>query len=167
MRLFLAALAVAFMLALPGCGNLSPRQEQEIDNKDGKIGEIENLANSNKLELGTMQSQAEITNSELEKIQHGLANIQNISENKNNGVQILSGNGGLIITIVGALGIVVIFVFAVHYRSEAKKYEKTADMLAQRIVSWDDPELEDQIFQAAMYTSVEDKVLKLINRHKV
>jgi hypothetical protein len=163
MRLFLATLAVTFMLALPGCGNLSPRQEQEIDNQDGRIGEIENLANSNKLELGTLQSQSEITDSELDKIQQGMLNLQNTNENS--GVQILSGPGGIAIAVITVCGLILL-TSTVHFRGEAKKYEKTADMFAQRIVSWDDPALEDEVFQAAMYTDVEDKVLDLIKRHK-
>jgi len=165
MRLFLAALAVTFMLALPGCGNLSPRQEQEIDNQDGRIGEIENLANSNKLELGTLQTQAEITDSELDKIQHGMLNVQ--TTNENSGVQILSGPGGIVIAIVTVCGLIVLLSSTVHYRGESKKYEKTADVLAQRIVDWEDPELENDVFQAVMNTDIEDRVLKLIKRHQV
>lgn len=161
MKNLILALVAASFLFLPGCGNLSPRQQQEIDNQNGKIGEIESLANSMKLELGKLQSQAEITDSELDRIQQGLANFQ--SNYDNSGVQILSGPGGIIVTLIAILSMSVL---AMHWRSQAKKNEKTADILAERIVSREDPVLEDEVFQAAMYTEVEENVLKLIKKHR-
>jgi len=167
MKLFISLVALSIMLMLPGCGNLSPRdnlsprQQQEIDNQNGRIQEMENMANSMKLELGKLQSQSEIQNSQLEDIQQGLANFQ--SNNENSGVQILSGPGGLIVTFVGLLCVSII---ALSYRSEAKKQEKVANILAERIVRQGDPYLEDQIFQAAMYTDVEEEVLKLVKKHQ-
>jgi hypothetical protein len=161
MKNFILAFITASLLFLPGCGNLSPRQEQEIDNQNGKIGEIENLANSLKAEVGKLQNQAEITDSELDRLQQGLANFQ--STNDNSGVQILSGPGGIIVSLLGILSVSVL---AMHWRSQSKQNEKTADILAERIVSREDPELEDEVFQAAMYTDVEENVLNLIKKHR-
>jgi len=162
MRNYILAMVAICLLALPGCGNLSPRQQQDIGPNEGQIGEIESMANSNKLELGKLQSQSEIQNSKLDKIQQGLANIQNINENT--GVQILSGSGGLIVSLIGILAACVM---VIHYRGEAKKQEKVASMLAERIVSWNEPQLEDEVFQAAMYTDVEENVLNLIKKHQI
>jgi septal ring factor EnvC (AmiA/AmiB activator) len=149
------------LLAAPGCGNLSPRQRQDLDDNQGQIGAVESMANSNKLELGKLQSQAEIQNSKLDKIQQGLANIQSVNENS--GVQILSGPGGLIISLVGILAACVL---VVHYRGQAKQQEKVANMLAERIVSCNDPQLNDEVFRAAMHTNVEENVLHLIKKHQ-
>ena len=153
--------ALAFCLFFAGCGNLSPRMQPKIDNNQGKINELENLANSLKAEIGKLQNQAEISDSELERVQQGLANYQ--SNYQNTGVQIFSGPGGLIITMVGFL---VIGIVAVAYRQEAKRNLKTADILASRIVTQGDPSLTEQVFQAAMYTDVENKILNLIQKHQ-
>ena len=160
-RYFLTIVAALCLLTAQGCGNLSPRQDPEINDNQGQIGQVENMANSNKLELGNLQSQAEIQNSKLDKIQQGLANFQ--STNENSGVQILSGQGGLLISLFTVLAACLMII---HYRGQAQKQEKVANMLAERIVQWDEPQLEDEVFQAAMYTDVEASVLKLMKKHK-
>lgn len=154
-------LIMIFMIVTAiGCGNLSPKLPK-IDNQ-GKINELENLANSLKAEIGKLQNQAEIRDSQLEKVQQGLANYQ--ADHTNNGIQILSGTGGLliagvIIAVVGGL--------AFAYRQEAIRQSKTADVLADRIVSKNDPKLTEQVFQAAMYTDVEENVLNLMKKHQL
>jgi len=160
-RYFLTIVAALCLLTAQGCGNLSPRQDPEINDNQGQIGQVENMANSNKLELGNLQSQAEIQNSKLDKIQQGLTNFQ--STNENSGVQILSGQGGLLISLFTVLAACLMII---HYRGQAQKQEKVANMLAERIVQWDEPQLEDEVFQAAMYTDVEASVLKLMKKHK-
>ena len=156
-----ALIAAACMLFMSVCGNLSPRQEQEIDNQNGRIGEIENLANSMKNDMLNLQSQSDIQNSRLDRIQQGLANFQ--SNYDNSGVQILSGPGGILISVVGILAITVI---AIHYRTIAKKQEKAANILAQSLVEKDDPSLEDHVFQMAMHTDVEEEVLHIMSKHQ-
>jgi len=158
---YLLPLVAFCVLFLSGCGNFSPRQEQEIDNQNGKIGEIENMANSMKAEIGNLKQQNDIQNSQLDRMQQGVVNLQ--SNYDNSGVQILSGPGGLIFSIIAVLAISVI---AVHYRGASKKAEKTADMLAEKIVEMDNPYLEDQVFRAAMYTDVEENVLRVIQKHQ-
>ena len=144
-----ALLLVLLTAFLPGCGNLSPRQDPKIDAPNSKIGEIETMANSMKAEIGKLQTQADIQNSKLEKIQQGLANLQ--INNDNSGVQILSGSGGLMIAF---LAITVGGIIAIYYRRNALLNQKTATMLAERIVSHQDPALDEKVFQAAMYTDV-------------
>jgi predicted PurR-regulated permease PerM len=147
---------------LPGCGNLSPRQQQKIDNQNGKIGEIETMANSMKAEVGNLKANADIQNSKLDRIQNGLANIQaNVeNHNENSGVQILSGSGGLMIIALAIFG----GIMSLYYRYHGKKSEKTANLLAERIVTRNDPVLVDNVFQAAMYSDVEEHVLNLIKK---
>ena len=162
MRNFLFTLiAAACMLSMVGCGNMSPRHQQEIDNQNGKIGEIETIQNGLKNEMLNLKSQSEIQNSRLDRIQQGIANFQ--TNNDNSGVQILSGPGGILVAIVGILAISVI---AVHYRSQAKKQEKTANILAQSLVERNDAALEDHVFQMAMHTEVEEDVLQIMSKHQ-
>lgn len=161
-RLILALLCAASLTWTSGCGNLSPRMQPKIDNQQGKINELENLANSLKAEIGKLQNQAEIQNSQLDRVQQGLANYQ--SNNQNSGVQILSGSGGLLIAL---FGMVFGTIIALAYRTEAKKQEKTANLLAERIVIQNDPELTNQVFQAALYSEIEENVLKLVKKHQL
>lgn len=159
----LTLLLVLFSLFLTGCGNFSPRQRQDIEN-NGKIGEVESMANSLKAEVGKLQSQSDIQNSQLEKVQQGLANLQ--STNENSGVQILSGPGGLTVAVVAVVAIFTLGVMTLYYRRLALIQEKTATILAQRVVEQENPALEDAVFQAAMYTECEENILALIRKHK-
>lgn len=161
-KFFLALVAVVCLGVLPGCGNLSPRQDQEIDNQNGRIGNLENMANSMKAEIGKLQTQTEINGSNIGQMQQGLANVQTNYENS--GVQILSGPGGLIVSILGILGAVVL---VLHYRRVAKVQEKSADLMAQSIVERQDPQLEDNVFRACMHTETEENVLNLIKKHQL
>ena len=94
-------------------------------------------------------------------MQQGLVNNQ--SNFENSGVQILSGPGGLIVTILGLMAAVIM---ALHYRRVAKIQTKTADIMAQSIAERGDPVLEDNVFRACMYTETEENVLNLIKKHK-
>lgn len=162
MKKFLALIAViSMMVVLPGCGNLSPRQEQDIDNKDGRINQLENMANSIKLELGKVQSQNDIQDSKIGQMQQGLLNNQ--SNYENTGVQILSGPGGILVSVVALIGMVII---VLHYRKVAKINEKTADIMAQTIAEMNDPVLEDHVFRACLHTETEESVLQLMRKHK-
>lgn len=158
---YLLPLVAFCALFLSGCGNFSPRQQQEIDNQNGKIGEIENMANSMKAEIGNLKQQNDIQNSQLDRMQQGMVNMQ--SNYDNSGVQILSGPGGLMVFIVTVLSLSIV---AIYYRKSAKQNEKTANMLAEKIVEMDNPYLEDSVFRAAMYTDVEENVLRMMQKHQ-
>lgn len=154
MRIFALILA----LFAVGCGNLSPRDnfspefKQQLNNQNGRIGEIETLQNSIKAEIGRFDGK-------LSQIQQGFAN----SSNQNSGIQILSGPGGLMITLVG---LVCVTMLMLHYRKLSIDNDKISNMLAERIAQREDPELEEQVFQACMYTDVEQKVYSLVTAHK-
>lgn len=160
-RCILALVAAFFLIVLPGCGNLSPRNDQKIDNQNGKIDEIRTNQNGVMAEILSLKNKFDIHDSTISKIQQGMVNLQ--SNNENSGVQILSGPGGLVVAMIGFLALSVI---ALHFRGAAKANEKTANILAEKIVQQDDPALEDSVFQAAMYTDVEENVLNLIKKHK-
>ena len=143
-----------------GCGNLSPRAPR-INNQNGTIEELKNNQNGVIADLETLKNQQDIQNSRLDRIQQGILNLQNIYENS--GVQILSGPGGTIVAIIG-MGCLTIVV--IHYRSKAKEYEKTANILAQKIVLMGDQNIEDSIFKSAMAQRCEGSVLKIFKKQK-
>lgn len=159
-------IALLGSLFVCGCGNLSPRNEQRIDNQDGKIDDIRSNQNGVMAEIGKLKNDAEILNSRLEKVQQGVVNLQSNYESsyENSGVQVFSGPGGIMTAIVGFVCSTIIIL---HYRSVAKKNEKTANILAERIVNQNDPDLEEAVFQAALHTNVEENVLGLIKKHKI
>jgi hypothetical protein len=159
-RAFLALSAIS-ILFFSGCGNLSPRLNPKINNQNGEIQELKNNQNGVIADLEALKNQQEIQNSNLDRIQQGLFNLQNIYENS--GVQILSGPGGIIAAIIG-MGCLTVVVL--HYRSQAKTYEKTANILAEKIVSSGNADLEEEVFKAAMNTKAEEKVLQLIKKQK-
>lgn len=164
-RTILAVTTAAVLIFAPGCGNLSPQAnpklEQKLDNQNGKIGEIDNLQNSMKAEIGKLQTQADIQNSKLDRLQMGLMNLQ--QNNDNHGVQILSGSGGL---VLGGLLIAGLSVVLLHYRSQAKIHEKTADVLAEKVVAAGDPKLEDAVFEAVVHTPAAANMLRMIKAKK-
>lgn len=154
---------VILAIAISGCanGNLSPKFSQQLDNQNGKIGDIESVQNGIKADLNGIKQQAEIQNSKIDKVQSGLFNLQN--NNAVNGIQILSGPGGL---IVGTIGMVILGFVVLSYRKKAIENGKTADMLAEHIVKNDNPELEAQVFTAAMHSDVKKNVYDIIKKHK-
>lgn len=149
---------ILIILLLSGCQNFSPRQRQEIDNRDGKInGQMDNLSNSLKLELLKLQQNDEIHAQSIDKIQKGMVNLQN--NYQNNGVQILSGSGGLLfsfLTLISALALVL------YYRKKTAQSDKASSILAEKILERDDVILKEEVFKAALYTDVEEKIYKLM-----
>lgn len=161
---FLSILTLLVCLTLSGCGNFSPRMQDKLNNQNGKIEEMDRIQQGLKLELLKLQNRNEITDSQLDRIQQGIANLQ--SNYTNSGVEVFSGPGGLVAAVVGVLGICVTTVMVFYYRGEARKNEKAANLLAEKIVRLNNSGVEDDVFQAAMYTDCEEKVLELISKHQ-
>ena len=150
---------ISLLAGASGCNNLSPRQEEHIDNQNGKIDEIRSIQNGISTELGNLRAENTITDSELEALQQGWVNLNaRLSSNNNSGIQILQGDGALI--MVFSLSVVGMLLW--YYRDKAKKSEKVSEILAQEIVGKKDPALEDQVFLAARHTNVEAKVYHLM-----
>ena len=159
MQKIILSLIFGTILVVSGCNNLSPRLEEQIDNQNGKIDEIRRVQNGISTELGNLRADNEITDSELEALQQGWVNLNaRLSSNDNSGIQILQGDGALI--MIFSLAIVGMLLW--HYRDKSKKSEKVAEILAQEIVSKKDPALEDKVFLAARHTSVEANVYHLM-----
>jgi hypothetical protein len=166
------SLAFCTMLLVSGCGNLSPRispeLQEKIDNQNGKIGEIENNQNSIKNEMLNLKSQSEIHDSELREVQQGWLNLQRLfsSENNNSGVQIFSGPGGLIVALTGICAAGILAVTTLYYKSNAEKHEKIVNILSDEILKSQNPKIQQEVFKAAMYTSVEEDILKILTKKK-
>lgn len=128
-------------LFLAGCGNLSPRDNlsPRIDNK-GQIDRVE-------------QNQ-QLLRAEFEKFLN--------RENNNSGVQILQGDGGLVLVF----GLVTIFLILYYFYRTAESYRKTAEILAEQISRADNPDLEEQVKKAAEYTDHEKRIIELLRRKK-
>jgi hypothetical protein len=85
-----------------------------------------------------------------------------VSRNENSGVQILQGDGALI--LVFGLGVVGMLLYYFHGR--AVKAEKSADIMAAEVARSGDLTLQDNVLRAAMNTDSEAHVYHLLTKHK-
>jgi TolA-binding protein len=132
--------AILLLTVLTGCGNLSPRDnaspriEQQLDNVNGKIDRIESNQNAIKFSL--------------EK------------RNENSGVQFLQGEGGLLL----GFGVVSIICATLYFYYKSQKTEKINQILANQIKEFNDPDLEESVLRAAIYTNVEKDIFHMISQ---
>lgn len=162
MKRILFAVAILLTLNFTGCANLSPRIQERIDN-NGDIDEIRHNQNGLMLELGKLKNDAQIMDSQLKEIQQGLINLNAaISRNENSGVQILQGDGALI--MVFGLGVIGMMMY--WYRDRAIKSEKTVEVIAKEVAELNDPILNDNILKASMQTKNEQHVYRLLVQHQ-
>lgn len=156
-------LFLGLMLLIVGCGKVSPvspELDQRLNNTDGKIDEIANNQNGLMLELGKISQKQEIIGRDIENAQEGIINLKGSS---NSGVQIFSGDGGLIALVTLMLSMS----YAIyHYRSKSIKSEKTSEILAQQIALKDDSDLSEKVFMSALNTEVEKDIYHLISKNK-
>lgn len=151
-KIVIALIAMSF-LSFTGCGNLSPRSNNKINNQDGKLDEIRNNMNGLQLDLLKHQEKLDLIARDIGNIQQGNLNSQN------SGVQIFSGGGGLIfaLTLVGVAVMVII-----HYYGKATENEKAAQILADEIGRYNNIDLDNSVFLAARHTNVEKKIYNLM-----
>lgn len=149
-------LTLLFLLVFfSGCANVNPRNEPKIDNQQGKIDEIRNNQNGLMLEMLKLKQSAEISNSQLKEVQNGMLNLNAaVTKNENSGVQILQGDGALI--LVFSLGVIGMLLY--WYRDRAIRSEKASEIMAKEIARYNDPVLNDNILAAAMHTESETHV---------
>ena len=155
-------LFIFFIIFIIGCGNFSPRLQNRVDNQNGKIDDIRSNQNGLMLEIGKLRNEAQISNSQLKDIQQGMINMNNaLSRNENSGIQILQGDGSLM--LIFALITVGMLVF--HYRNKANNNEKIANIFAKEVARFNDAKLNDNILRTSLYTPVESKVFNILNTH--
>lgn len=161
MRRILVILVI--VLSIGGCANLNPRNNSPIDNNNGKVDEIRNNQNGVMAEIGKLKQSAELTNSQLKEVQNGLLNLNaSLSRNENSGVQILQGDGALILVF----SLAVIGMLLYWYRDRAIKSEKTTEIMAREIVRFNDPVLNDNVLRAAMDDGSEQHVYQTLIRQR-
>ena len=149
-----------FCLFLQGCANFNPRNNPKIENQDGQIEDIKTNQNGLMLELAKIRQQGEVTNSNLKEIQTGLLNLNaTLSRNENYGVQILQGDGSLMLVF----SICVIGLIIFYYRNAAKKAEQAVKVMAREIVRINDADLNDNVIMSAKKFHVEKIVLEKMN----
>lgn len=146
-------LACITMLIASGCSvsPLSPRNRNQINNSSGEIEDIISNQNGFMLDLVELRNKLDLVARDIDNMQQGLMN----SNNKNYGVQIFQGEGGLLMALALLMsGITVIFM----YRNKAVKYKKTAEILGKEIKSLKDINLENKIFTLAIKENIEKNV---------
>lgn len=134
-------------ILLSGCSvsPFSPKNQQRINN-NGKIDEIKSNQNGLMLEFMKLKQDLGILNSQLKEVQNGLVNMNNaISRNENSGIQILQGDGSLILVFS-----ILIFGGMLWYRSKALKSEKNLDIIVKQVVKYNLAELNDEIIKCAI-----------------
>ena len=162
MKRILFLLCTALLIGVSGCANLNPRNNSPINNENGKIDEIRNNQNGLMLELGKLKNDAQIQNSQLKEVQQGMLNLNaSVSRNENSGVQILQGDGALI--LVFALGVIGMLLY--WYRDRAVKSEKAVDIITREVARLNDPSLNDNILRAASNTDTEGHLYHLLVNH--
>ena len=148
------------MISTIGCANispLSPRNNNKINNQNGTLEDIKNNQNGVMADLANVRSKLELMARDVENIQQGFMN----SNNKNYGIQIFQGEGGLIagVALLAVLGILVL-----NYRSKAQKYKKTAEIMGREIKGLKNKDLENNIFMAALSDKVEENVYNILRK---
>ena len=148
------------MISTIGCANispLSPRNNNKINNQNGTLEDIKNNQNGVMADLANVRSKLELMARDVENIQQGFMN----SNNRNYGIQIFQGEGGLIagVALIAVLGILVL-----NYRSKAQKYKKTAEIMGREIKGLKNKDLENNIFMAALSDKVEENVYNILRK---
>lgn len=160
-NIFLLAIIVVLSTSL-GCGNFNPRMNPKIDNQNGTIDELRNNQNGVMAEIGKLKQNAELQNSQLKDVQNGLLNLNNsLSKNENSGIQILQGDGALI--MVFSLCVIALLLW---YRDRAVKNEKAASIMAKEIAKINDPNLNDNVLRAALLSHSESHVYKMLVKER-
>lgn len=151
------ALTAALALVLvSGCNvsPLSPVNRQRIRN-NGEIGDTNNNQNGVMAEIMSLKNRMDVLARDVENLQSGLIN----SNNRNFGVQIFQGEGGL---AAGVVLIVALAYLAFNYKMKADRYKKTAEIFGQQIKELNDERVEEKAFEAALAKNVEQSVYDIL-----
>jgi di/tricarboxylate transporter len=152
-------LLVFFLLFSLGCNvsPFSPKQRNPINNR-GNIDDIRNNQNGLMLDLANIRSKLDLIARDVENIQQGFMN----SNNRNYGIQIFQGEGGLIVGI----SLISLLLFLVYnYKTKADKYRKTTELLGKEIKEMvnKDKNLKDNLYIMAVHEKIEEDIYKLLN----
>lgn len=148
--------AIAFLIFIPGCPNISPfspQNKNRIGKVEGDIEGIETTQDSLVLELQRLRQENTILADKIENMQQAQGNFID----QNSGVKI--GDG----FVIGAVLVIALAMFLIyHYRTQALQHKEASEILAQQVALYDDEDLNDQIFMAAMNTKAESSIYHLM-----
>lgn len=145
-------------IVFAGCNfsPLSPSNRPRINN-NGEIGDIKNNQNGMMAEILNLKNRLDVLARDIESLQNGVIN----SNNKNWGIQIFQGDGGL---AVGFALIVVLGLLATNYKLKADKYRKTAEIFGEQIRQLNNLDVENKVFAAALANKVESNVYNMLKK---
>jgi hypothetical protein len=144
-------------MTISGCNvsPLSPSNRNSIKNNSGEIGDTKNNQNGIMAEIMSLKGRMDLMARDVENIQNGFIN----HNNRNNGVQIFQGDGGI---AVGLSLLFVLAVIALNYKLKSEKYKKTAELFAQQVKEIKDPQMEEKILVGALERKIESEVFKML-----
>jgi len=147
---------LAIALILSGCNfsPLSPSNRPNIRN-NGDVGDIKSNQQGIMAELLNLKNRMDVMAQEIENIQNGFIN----HNNKNSGIQIFQGDGGL---LVGFSCMALLAMVAINYKIKSDKYRKTAEIFGSKIRSMRKPDIEKDILVGALEKKVEFEALKIL-----
>jgi hypothetical protein len=157
MKKIIAALILSLFVGCANISPLSPKNNNRINNQNGSIDDIKNNQNGLMADLANVRSKLELMARDVENLQQGFMN----SNNKNYGVQIFQGEGGIIagFALVAILGLLV-----VNYKVKADKFKKSAEIMAKEVRALKNKKLEDNILMSALDAKVEVDVYKILKK---
>ena len=123
----------------------------------GEMGDIKNNQNGIMAEILSLKNRLDLVARDVENLQNGFIN----SNNRNFGVQIFQGDGGL---AVGLSLMAILALIAANYKLKADRYRKTAEIFGDQIKKMADTQLEDRVFTAALAKKVEADVYKILKK---
>lgn len=118
---------------------------------------MNNNQNGVMAEILSLKNRIDVMAQEVENLQNGLIN----SNNKNFGVQIFQGEGGL---AAGVAIFVALAVLAFNYKIKSERYKKTAEIFGDEIKKMNNSRIEDEILSKAMLNKVEKNAYQILNR---
>lgn len=141
---------------LSGCNvsPFSPSNRPRIRN-NGEIGDMNNNQNGVMAEILGLKNRLDVIAQDVENLQNGLIN----TNNRNFGVQIFHGEGGL---AAGVVIIVALALLALAYRLKSERYRKTAEIFGEQIRKMGDQKVEEEVFAAALANKVESDVYRML-----
>lgn len=148
---------VACSVLVSGCNvsPFSPQNRPRIKNNGGEIGDMKNNQNGLMAEVMSLKNRLDVLARDVENLQSGLIN----TNNRNFGVQIFHGEGGL---AAGVVIVVALALIAASYKLKSDRYRKTAEVLGKHVKKSADSRARDEILVEAMEKRVEADVYRIL-----
>jgi len=144
-------------MLIAGCNvsPFSPSNRPRINNNGGEMGDIKNNQNGLMAEVLNLKNRLDVIARDVENLQSGIFN----NNNRNFGVQIFHGEGGL---AAGVVLFIALAAMALAYKFKADRYKKTAEIFGDRIKKMANIDVENEIFGEAIAKKVEADVYRIL-----